>query len=52
MAKDSLKLTLDEKGNVKVFNMTREEIKTLTDKKYSDITKAIAESMKKKGCDN
>jgi hypothetical protein len=52
MAKDSLKLTLDDKGNVKGFNMTEEDIKTLTEKKYADIAKSIAETMQKKGCDN
>ncbi|MBR4513882.1 MAG: hypothetical protein IKO61_03225 [Lachnospiraceae bacterium] len=52
MAKETLRLELDEKGNVKKYNMTEKDIKTLTERKYAETAKAIAETMKKKGCDN
>ena len=52
MAKETLRLELDEKGNVKKYNMTEKDIKTLTEEKYTDVAKAIAQTMQNKGCDN
>ena len=52
MSKDSMRLELDPKGNIKKYNMTIEEIKTLTEKKNADSARLIADSMKNKDCDN